>query len=62
VLTVKQKLRLSENFENRESVTKLAKYCGMIQTEHNIINNKTKFSEFLTDCDSGAAPSNSSNM
>jgi hypothetical protein len=59
VLTVKQKLELTEKFENRESLTKLAKDCGIrIHTIHEIKNNRMKLMEFVRDCDSGAEPSN----
>jgi hypothetical protein len=41
VLTVKQKLRLIEKFENGKSATKLAKDYGIwMQALHDIKNNK----------------------
>jgi hypothetical protein len=63
VLTVKQKLRVIEKFENGESVTKLSKDYGIgIQIIRDIKNNKMKLMEFVWDCDSGAGPSNCKTM
>jgi hypothetical protein len=50
VLTVKQKLKLIEKFENGESATKLAKdYEIGIQTVCDIKNNKMKLMKFVRD-------------
>jgi DNA invertase Pin-like site-specific DNA recombinase len=58
VLTIKQKLKLIEKFENGESATKLAKDYGIgIQTIRDIKNNKMQLMEFVRDCDSSAGPS-----
>jgi hypothetical protein len=63
VLTVKQKLKLTKKFENRELVTKLARdYRIGIQIICDIKNNKMKLMEFVRDCDSGAGRFNPKNM
>jgi Mor family transcriptional regulator len=58
VLKVKQKLKLTEKFDNGESVTKLTKDYGLgIQTVCDVKNNSMKLMEFVRDCDGRAGPS-----
>jgi hypothetical protein len=63
ILTVKQKLKSIEKFENGESVIQLAKDYGIgLQAVHDIKNNKMKLMEIVRDCNSGAGPSNHKSM
>jgi hypothetical protein len=59
VLTVKQKLKLIEKFENGESGTKLWDR-DTNRTWHKELQNEVKIP--LRDCDSGARPSNHRSM
>lgn len=63
VLTIKQKLELIERFEKGESTTELAQDYGIgVQTVRDIRKNKTKFEEFVGDCESIAGPSKRKTM
>lgn len=62
-MTVKQTPKLTDKFENRESVIKLVKDYGIvIQNAQDTKNNETNFMEFVSDFDSGARLFNCESM